>query len=97
MSVVITNISKHDDAEGLNQYVVRINNGPVIAEFHHIRRDGLAECLRQAAGAVDLAENIDRFVSAYKAQFDTVPPIIGDGPYDGRELATEPNGDIARR
>lgn len=60
MSVVITNISRHGDMQGLNQYVVRINNDPVIARFDHVRSDGLAACLRRAADAVDAAAKDDR-------------------------------------
>jgi hypothetical protein len=56
MSVLINNISRHNDLRGLNQYEVRINNDPVIARFSHVRSDGLAECLRKAADAVDAAE-----------------------------------------
>ena len=57
MSVVITNVSEHFDVEGLNQYIVRINNKPIIAEFEHVRSDGLAVCLRKAADAVETAES----------------------------------------
>lgn len=56
MSVVITNISQHNDLRGLNQYEVRINRDPVIANFDHVRSEGLAACLRKAADAVDAAE-----------------------------------------
>lgn len=55
MSVVITNVSKHNDLTGVNQYVVRINAGPVLARFEHVREEGLAECLRRAAEAVRAA------------------------------------------
>lgn len=55
MSVVITNVSEHDDAEGVNSYVVRINHQPAIARFDHVRSEGLAVCLRKAADAVDAA------------------------------------------
>lgn len=55
MSVVITNVSRHGDMTGLNQYVVRLNNDPVIASFDHVRSEGLAVCLRKAADAVDAA------------------------------------------
>jgi hypothetical protein len=55
MSVIITNVSTHDDEEGVNQYVVRINQNPIIARFDHVRSEGLAECLRRAADAVDAA------------------------------------------
>lgn len=53
MSIVITNVSDHDDMEGVNSYVVRVNAGPVLARFEHVRKEGLAVCLRRAAEAVD--------------------------------------------
>lgn len=56
MSVIISNISRHNDTRGLNQYEVRINRDPVIANFEHVRSEGLAACLRRAADAVDAAE-----------------------------------------
>lgn len=49
MSVVITNVSDHDGSDRLSEYVVRINNGPVLGRFEHWRANGLAECLRLAA------------------------------------------------
>lgn len=52
MSIIITNVSKHDDLAGLNDYVVRINQREV-GRFQHIRKEGLAACLRRAADAVD--------------------------------------------
>jgi len=52
MSVVISNTSTHDDLEGENFYEVRIA-GRLIATFTHVRRDGMAECLRRAAEAVE--------------------------------------------
>lgn len=53
MSIIITNVSPpNTPADGLHHYVVRINNGPVIAEFDHYRPDGLADCLLRAAYAV---------------------------------------------
>lgn len=55
MSVVITNVSDHDGSVYISEYVVRINNDPVIARFSHWRRDGLATCLRLAADAVEAA------------------------------------------
>jgi hypothetical protein len=56
MSVVITNVSTHDDLTGPNDYIVRINSQPVIARFTHVRSEGLAACLRRAAEAVEAAE-----------------------------------------
>lgn len=52
MSVIVTNVSAHDDLTGPNDYVVRINNGHVLARFTHVRADGLAACLMRAAEAV---------------------------------------------
>lgn len=53
MSVIITNVSDHDGSERPSEYVVRINNGPVLGRFEHMRQNGLAACLRLAADAVD--------------------------------------------
>lgn len=55
MAIIIRNMSEHDGSEHLSVYTVRINNDPVIATFGHFRPDGLAECLRLAAMAVDAA------------------------------------------
>lgn len=54
MSVIITNVSEHDDLEGENDYVLRINHRD-IARFKHVRSDGLAACLRRAAEAAEAA------------------------------------------
>lgn len=64
MSIIITNISTHDDLTGLNQYRVSINRDE-IARFDHVRSEGLAVCLRMAADAVDLAER--RKLAAFAA------------------------------
>jgi len=59
MSIIITNKGQ---APGENEttriYHISDNNG-LIAEFTHDREDGLAECLRKAADAVDLKKHID--------------------------------------
>lgn len=60
MSIIITNVSGHDGGKEISRYVVRINNGPVIAQFEHWRPDGLATCLRLAADAVDRADLQDK-------------------------------------
>ena len=57
MSVIITNVSDHDGSERLSEYVVRVNNGPILGRFEHWRANGLAECLRLAAVAVDEENN----------------------------------------
>lgn len=56
MSVIITNVSDHDGSERLSEYVVRVNNGPILGRFEHWRPNGLAECLRLAASAVEAPE-----------------------------------------
>jgi hypothetical protein len=59
MSIIIHNISGDDfDVTGLNKYQVRINQ-KVIAEFEHTRSDGLAECLRKAAIAVEQPDRLE--------------------------------------
>ena len=57
MSIIITNVSKHGHLGGTHQYEVRINLGPVIARFEHVREEGLAVCLRRAAEAVERADS----------------------------------------
>ena len=53
MSIIIQNISGDDFGDKvMNRYQVRINT-KVIAEFDHMRPDGLAECLRKAADAIE--------------------------------------------
>ena len=54
MSIIITNITDQDMPEnGLGRYVVRINH-KVICKFEHERKiNGLAQCLRDAANAVE--------------------------------------------
>ena len=50
--VAIVNVSDGPDLTGVQEYEVRINS-KVICKFTHIRENGLAECLRKAADAVD--------------------------------------------
>ena len=53
MPIIIENISIHAHAEGINQYRLRINE-KLIVEFEHDRSyNGLSQCLRDAAEAVD--------------------------------------------
>ena len=60
MSVIITNVSPMRGDHEKHEYVVSINNMPVIARFDHVRANGLAECLRRAADAVDATEKDPR-------------------------------------
>lgn len=55
MPIIIKNISDHDGAKEPSEYTVQINCGPVLARFEHLRKDGLAECLRRAVEAVEAA------------------------------------------
>ena len=64
MSIIITNKGQ---APGENEttriYHIKIND-KLITEFTHDREDGLAECLRKAADAVDskgLADGVNVF------------------------------------
>ena len=73
MSIIITNVSS-DEAPiyGENNYLVRIND-KVICNFTHDRKpDGLAQCLRDAAIAVDLAEKntFDRVLNLIETMTD---------------------------
>jgi hypothetical protein len=56
MSIIITNVSRHEGNARISEYIVQVDDSPIIARFKHWRRDGLAECLRLAATAVDEAE-----------------------------------------
>lgn len=51
---MIAIINRGGDQEGVCSYTVSINK-KVVASFTHNRYDGLAECLRKAADAVDQA------------------------------------------
>lgn len=57
MSIIIDNISP-DDApqEGVNDYLVRINSKGICTFQHDRKVDGLAQCLRDAANALDAME-----------------------------------------
>lgn len=64
MSIVISNVSTHDDLAGLNTYIVHLAGKPVIARFDHVRSEGLATCLRRAADAVDDEQSVTSDVIA---------------------------------
>ena len=65
MAIIIHNISGDNfDYTGINQYQVRINNR-FISEFQHTRSDGLAECLRLAAKAVEDPMRVEK-INEYK-------------------------------
>lgn len=58
-----SNVSDHDGSTLISEYTVQINNGPVIAEFAHWRKDGLAACLRLAADAVEASGHPNPFAT----------------------------------
>jgi hypothetical protein len=53
--IAIINDGKNKSTRGVHGYRVQIND-KVICTFEHLREDGLAECLRKAAAAVEDAE-----------------------------------------
>lgn len=58
--IAIINDGTNPNSNGLHHYRVQIND-TLICEFDHVREDGLAECLRKAANAVD--EEREKFIS----------------------------------
>lgn len=60
--IAIINTGETDE-EGRAHYRLQINH-KLIAEFHHLRADGLAACLRLAADAADRAHfaKVDRII-----------------------------------
>lgn len=61
MAIIISNVTEHGlaDENGIADYEVRENGGPALARFRCRRSDdGLAECLRRAAEAVDAARGM---------------------------------------
>lgn len=49
--IEIVNVSEIFDPFGPQVYEVRVNRNPVVT-FTHKRSEGMAECLRKAAGAI---------------------------------------------
>ena len=66
--IAIVNVSpKTNPLEGIDDYEVRINR-KLICKFKHYRKvDGLAQCLRDAADAVDASktERLKDFIASY--------------------------------
>ena len=50
--IAIVNVSSQLDSTGYHDYEVRLNR-KVVTTFEHKREEGLAQCLRTAAAAVD--------------------------------------------
>jgi hypothetical protein len=50
--IAIINDGKNKSTRGVHGYRVQIND-KVICTFEHVREEGLAECLRKAAAAVE--------------------------------------------
>lgn len=75
MGILIHNISGDgvpDDAP--HDYVLRINSD-VITRFQHVRSEGLAECLRRAADAVDAADEGKAAYDRARARADAFDPF----------------------
>lgn len=71
MAVIISNVTEGGlaDASGIADYEVRVDGGPAIASFRCRRSDdGLAECLRRAADAVDAVRGAVTAPRAYLAE-----------------------------
>ena len=69
MPIIIRNIQTAEDDRELSRYSLSINNEE-ICQFNHARVHGLAECLRQASSAAEIAhmENVERILSAVDAR-----------------------------
>lgn len=64
--IAIVNMGpRTDDPGGERTYEVKINS-KVICTFQHYRREGLAECLRRAAEAVEV-KDLNDFCAAHMA------------------------------
>ena len=59
MPIIIENITDVPTSKGSNKYRIRVNE-KVIAEFNHIREEGISECLRRAAEACEDPKNIEK-------------------------------------
>ena len=53
MALWIQNVSPGRPDDLPHDYVVRVNQGPPMARFQHVRSDGAAACFRAAADALD--------------------------------------------
>jgi hypothetical protein len=61
---MIAIINRGQISNALHHYEIKINQ-ETITTFEHDRKKGLAQCLRDAADAVDAARRAD-FICAYK-------------------------------
>jgi len=59
MPIIIENITDVPTSKGSNKYRIRVNQ-KVIAEFYHMREEGIAECLRRASEACEDPKRIER-------------------------------------
>ena len=59
MPIIIENITDVPTSKGSNKYRIRVNQ-KVIAEFYHMREEGISECLRRAAEACEDPNRIER-------------------------------------
>ena len=61
MIAIINRGAAAGDKSDLRSYEVKINN-QTITFFTHARGDGLAECLRKAADAVEKSRNVEEML-----------------------------------
>ena len=76
MGILIHNITGDgvpDDAP--HDYVLRINDR-VICRFQHVRSEGLAECLRRAADAVDAKGEGKAAYERARVVSDAFDPVV---------------------
>lgn len=75
MGILIHNISGDGTPDYMpHDYVLRVNS-KVIVRFQHVRCDGLAECLRAAADAVDAAGEGREAYERARAAADNFDPF----------------------
>lgn len=80
MAVIISNVTDGGlaDESGIADYEVRVDGGPAIASFRCRRSDdGLAECLRRAADAVDAVRGAETAPRAYLAEAGEMTLMTG--------------------
>lgn len=62
MSILITNITEGQPDDGLDRYIVRINKKEICKFSHERKINGLAQCLRDAADAVDAQRTLNNMI-----------------------------------
>lgn len=92
MSVIISNVSEHNDLEGENAYTIRFNDDPVLATFSHIRKEGLAALLRRAADAISPASSGE--VTGVKELPPAIEPLLWEAGAHWLKVSFKDNHDM---